>query len=310
MSQKQSQGGSQSQSQSQTTGQQEGRETKRLTINHRTRYAYRFPVQLQPHRLVLRPREGHDLKVLEHQLTISPAAECVWSRDIFGNSITRAHFPEEKVEELVIESHLVIERSVVARDPSVKMVQAENFEIAYDLMEQAVVNAYLKPVYPEETEAMQNWFAQLPHLNDFAGFHDYLEALCSEVHRRIDYRRRDEKGVQSPLTTINLGSGSCRDMATLMMETLRMQGLAARFASGYLDCQATRAARGSTHAWTEAYLPELGWVGYDPTAGRACGLQHVVIGTSHHPRGVMPISGKFFGPSNAFSGLSVAVQFA
>ena len=117
-------------------------------------------------------------------------------------------------------------------------------------------------------------------------------------------------GVQTPATTLSLGSGSCRDVATLMMETLRHLGIAARFASGYLDCQATRAARGSTHAWTEVYFPELGWRGFDPTTGRRCDFRHIVTGTSHHPRGVMPVSGKYFGAAGAFLNLAVAVEFS
>ena len=97
-------------------------------------------------------------------------------------------------------------------------------------------------------------------------------------------------------------------MATLMLEALRTLGLPARFASGYLDCAASEAGRASTHAWAEAYLPEIGWTGYDPTLGEATSGQHVVVGVSNHPRGVMPVSGTFYDRQNAYLGLQVAVQ--
>src|SRR5205814_4438803 len=102
--------------------------------------------------------------------------------------------------------------------------------------------------------------------------------------------------------------GSCRDMATLMLEALRAFGLPARFVSGYLDCAASEAGRASTHAWAEAYLPEIGWIGYDPTLGEATSGKHVVTGVSNHPRGVMPISGTFFDDQNSYLGMEVTVQ--
>ena len=78
-----------------------------------------------------------------------------------------------------------------------------------------------------------------------------------------------------------------------MMEASRLLGIAARFASGYLDCMAAEAGYASMHAWTEIYLPTLGWIGFDPTLGMATSQRHVLAGVSNHPRGVMPISGMF-----------------
>ena len=94
-------------------------------------------------------------------------------------------------------------------------------------------------------------------------------ALCGLVFRTVTYQRRSEKGVQNPARTLELGTGSCRDMATLMMEAARLLGVAARFASGYLHCTASMAGHASTHAWAEVYLPTLGWRGFDPTIGAA-----------------------------------------
>ena len=97
-------------------------------------------------------------------------------------------------------------------------------------------------------------------------------------------------------------------MATLMLEALRTLGLPARFASGYLDCAASEAGRASTHAWAEAYLPQIGWTGYDPMLGEATSHKHVVTGVSNHPRGVMPVSGTFFDEHNSYVGMTVTVQ--
>ena len=68
------------------------------------------------------------------------------------------------------------------------------------------------------------------------------------------------------------------------------------------------AGNASTHAWTEVYLPDLGWRGFDPTTGQPTGLKHVVMGVSNHPRGVMPISGKFTGSSADYRQMVVQVR--
>lgn len=279
-----------------------------LHVRHRTHYSYAFPVRFEPHRLVLRPREGHDLRVEQHDLEIWPEARRIWTRDIFGNSITHAFFSGEPVQELIIESRLIIKRMADWDEPDdiSQCVAPQMFD--YDTLEHNIITGYLTPVYPEETEMLQPWIQQAPHPAEFSDNWSFVNRLNETVHKTVEYRRREEKGVQTPATTISLGSGSCRDMANLLMEVLRHQGVASRFVSGYLDCSATRAAQGSTHAWTEVYFPQRGWLGFDPTTGKPCDHNHVVIGTSHHPRGVMPVTGRFFGPENAFRSLTVGVN--
>ena len=96
-------------------------------------------------------------------------------------------------------------------------------------------------------------------------------------------------------------------MATLVMDATRVLGIASRFASGYLHGTASLAGQASTHAWAEAYLPGLGWRGFDPTLGKAVGPTHIATGVSQHPRGVMPVSGSFTGRGAAFRGMEVEV---
>jgi transglutaminase-like putative cysteine protease len=128
------------------------------------------------------------------------------------------------------------------------------------------------------------------------------------IYQNIRYRRREERGVQSPLETLRLAAGSCRDMATLLLEAARSLGIAARFASGYLDSAASAAGRAATHAWTEVYFPEHGWFGFDPTLGEGTSHKHIVTGVSSHPRGVMPVSGSYSGPREHYLDMTVTVK--
>lgn len=133
-------------------------------------------------------------------------------------------------------------------------------------------------------------------------------ALCQIIHGAFRYMKRTEKGVQAPAGTLDLGTGSCRDLATLMMEAARVSGVASRFVSGYLHGSASMAGHASTHAWTEVYLPTLGWRGFDPTIGDVVATHHIVTGVSSHPRGVMPISGTFTGAGDDYAGMQATVK--
>jgi transglutaminase-like putative cysteine protease len=162
--------------------------------------------------------------------------------------------------------------------------------------------------YPDDLNEVRLWLARFPEIAAATDAESLLIALCLAITREIKYQRRDIKGVQSPAQTLKLGSGSCRDMATLMMDASRCIGLSARFASGYLDCPASEAGRAAMHAWTEVYLPVLGWRGFDPTIGEPASLKHIVVGVSHHPRGVMPISGLFTGSTSDYIGMNAQVK--
>lgn len=284
-------------------------ESHLLRIVHRTHYHYAQAVSFQMHRLVIRPREGHDLRVERLELSITPAADVTWTWDIFGNSIAYAHFREPGAE-LNFDLNVVVRRFFPPDAPPHKAPSPSPYPLAYDLLEQAIVAGYMTPVFAEETAAVHEWIGSLPNPRGFPSAEAFVVHLAEIIQQKIRYERREEKGVQTPQETLSMGRGSCRDVATLMMETLRHLGIAARFASGYLDCAATRGAGGSTHAWSEVYFPQLGWRGFDPTTGKRCDHRHIVAGTSHHPRGVMPVTGRYFGPSGAFQRMEVGVEFS
>jgi transglutaminase-like putative cysteine protease len=280
-----------------------------LLIRHRTTYRYSKPVIFQPHRLLLRPREGHDLRVESLKLDIFPACELTWSRDIFGNSVAYAVFSEPGAE-LHFYADILIKRFSGAWNVPTLGCGSIGYPIDYDVLERSMVGAYQSPVYPEESTVLQEWLQSLEIPGKESCAETLILQLTGQIYRQINYQRREQKGVQSPATTLSLGSGSCRDMATLLMESARHLEIATRFASGYLDCAATRAAQGATHAWTEVYFPGLGWRGYDPSTGKRTTHQHIVTGVSNHPRGVMPISGKFSGEATDALGMSVIVEFS
>ncbi len=280
----------------------------RFRVLHETVYRYHAEVVLLPHRMVVRPREWHDTWLERFSLAVSPTAHVDWSRDVYGNSIAVAHF-EGAAKEL----RLLVDFTVLRRRDSAVVAAGREpvpgvFPVDYDSLEGPVVAAYRTPVFPEEGGRIADWVRETGIVPSGMPAIELVESLNRHLFESIRYQRREERGTQTPEATLALLSGSCRDKATLLMEALRHLGFAARFASGYLDCAATRAAKGSTHAWTEVYFPDLGWRGFDPTTGKRTTHQHIVTGVCHHPRGVMPVAGKIVAPPGSLAELHVSVS--
>lgn len=279
----------------------------RLRIEHLTVYTYRRPVAFGRHRLVLRPREGHDLQVESMVLDITPAHRLVWARDVYNNCVALVTFFDE-APRLEIRSTVVVLRSPPFPSQQPSEPWHVPLPVAYDEIESPIASAYLQRSFPEDAEFVQSWLQTIPEVLQAGDAEAQLMMVCSRISQAITYERRMAKGVQSPRQTLVLRKGSCRDMATLMMDAARALGFPARFASGYLDCPASEAGRAAMHAWTEVYLPVLGWRGFDPTLAEPASLKHIVAGVSHHPRGVMPVSGRFTGTAAEFVEMNAAVQ--
>lgn len=280
---------------------------KRLRIEHRTTYTYPRPVQFGRHRLVIRPREGHDLRVESMSLEIMPKHRCIWTVDVFGNNIAIVDFTEPAAQ-LEISSDVIVQRTSPFPEVGPHERSRLPWPVVYDALEQSAVAVYQGPSFPDDVPALRAWLqSELPP-PDPLDAEELVSQLAELIRRKVQYERRSEKGVRSPAETLRVGSGSCRDMATLMMDAARTLGIASRFASGYLDCAASEAGRAATHAWNEVYLPSYGWRGFDPTIGKPTSVSHVVTGVSNHPRGVMPVSGLFKGEPGDRGTLQVSVK--
>jgi transglutaminase-like putative cysteine protease len=279
----------------------------KIRIQHRTTYHYAAPVRLGPHRVMVRPREGHDLHIESSILTIRPAQTVHWMRDVNGNSIALVDFTE-RAAELMIYSELVLNH--YDSDPLDFRVEpyAVHYPFVYDPWTLPELTAFTHIVFPTDAERVREWLDQFWEPGKLVETVSLLKRLNLFIKETFTYTRRDEYGVQRPARTLDKNSGSCRDFATLFIEACRSWGLAARFVSGYMLCEATEAGHGSTHAWAEVYLPGAGWKGFDPTSGTMVGSQHVAVAVSRHPEAATPIAGSFTGVPTAFQRIEVEVK--
>lgn len=281
-----------------------------LTIRHRTHYRYRCPVQLGKHRLMLRPREGREVRLISSDLSVSPAARLSWTNDVFGNAIATAHF-DVRADALMIESTVVVALAAEPLPVFDLAASAERYPFFYSRDEMVDLGALAEPQYYDPARRLANWASSFV----CGGETDtlaLLKDLVAGTAAQIRYQSREQEGTQSPRETLDRGWGSCRDFAVLFAEAARSLGFGARLVSGYLynPDPSSQVDGGSTHAWTEVYLPGPGWITFDPTHRALGGFNLIPVAVGRGIDRVMPVVGTFFGMTDAYLGMSVEVEVA
>lgn len=278
-----------------------------LTVQHTTHYRFNQPVSLLPHRLMLTPRGSHDVAILTSSVSCSPKAQLDWSQDVFGNVITKATFTEP-ASELIINSELTVEHLSAAWPIFSIAPEAHSYPFHYSDDDLLVLGAFRTPEHLDQEARLNAWSRAFIHAVPTDTL-SLLKDLNAGSLGPLTYRVRDEEGTQLPIDTLALGSGSCRDIASLFIEAARHLGFAARAVSGYLfDPQTTAEDAGSTHAWAEVYLPGAGWVAFDPTHGRLGQANLIPVATGRSNSQLMPVSGGYLGTPGSFSSMDVRVD--
>jgi len=278
---------------------------KRLQITHVTDYFYHSPVQFGPHRILVRPREGHDVHIESSRLEIQPHADVRWLRDTYGNSIAVLTFTDS-ADHLSIFSDVVVAHYDANPLDFLIEPEAAAYPFQYAMDEAPELIPYRLASYPRDGAIMRDWLTMLYKPGQLIQTFELLTSLNNFVNQSLRYQPRHEPGVQRPAETLALGTGSCRDYAVLFMEAARHWGFGARFVTGYIQMEAGQ--HGATHAWTEIYIPGAGWRGFDPTNNKLVGAEHVSVAVARDPEKASPVSGKWKGPASAFSHMQVSVQ--
>lgn len=285
----------------------------RITIVHSTQYTYRNPVGLTRHRLMLRPDDSHDLRLVEAKLEVDPKPSRIhWAHDVFDNSICFLEWPEElRTSRLSIVSTLDLihhpdgaPAPVYSLDPA-----AERFPFDYSADDLADLGRLVEPAGSDPDGAVAAFGQRFAREYGAVGTLALVEAMTHAIQAEIGYSARYEEGTQTAAQTLKLGTGTCRDFAVLMIGALRSLGIAARFVTGYLydDTSGTTRGGGSTHAWCSVYLPGAGWIEYDPTNGLIAGANLIRVGATRTAAQALPVAGGFVGDASDPLELSVDV---
>ena len=281
-----------------------------LSIRHLTTYRYRRAVSFGEHRMMFRPRESYDQQVLESRLVIAPEpVELKHIQDVFGNCVSVARF-SGKAKALRFESHvrLIHEPPEVVADPHDRI---DGGFLTYSDDDLPDLESSIQRRFPDPDGRVAAWARRFLRSGGPTELLSMLADMTGAIHGEFKYGRRLEAGVQSPLQTLELGTGTCRDFAVLMIEAARSLGLAARFVSGYIftpNRGPRRLGSGHTHAWVRAYLPSCGWVEFDPTNGIVGGADLIRVAVARDPNQAVPLHGSWNGSRSDYIDMSVEVD--
>jgi transglutaminase-like putative cysteine protease len=283
-----------------------------LTIHHKTEYRYVRPVAFGEHRIMLRPRDGHDLRVVVSTLDIVPEPMSLrWIHDVFGNSVAIALF-DERADTLTFTSTVTVEHMPVEEFALTPDDPAYFYPFLYDSEEFPDLLHFITPQYSDPDGELSAWARNFLDAEAPTPTFKILSSMTHGIREAFTYRNRHEQGTHHPLDTLQTGSGTCRDYALLMIEALRRLGVAARFVSGYLFSPGGRAdgyfGGGSTHAWVQVYLPSAGWIAFDPTNGIVGSRDLIRVAVARDPRQAIPLHGVYLGPADAFREMEVNIK--
>jgi transglutaminase-like putative cysteine protease len=283
-----------------------------LSVRHVTTYCYKQPVAFGEHRIMFRPRDSYDQKLLEASLVTAPKpCDLRWLHDAAGNCVAIAAFAG-RASELRFESHIRLDHT----PDNVPDFRIEDYARTYPFSYRAEEMPDLVPAierqYSDPNQEVYRWVRRFLANGRGTDTMALLMTLTRAIRDSFAYEPRAEPGTRDPALTLKLGRGSCRDLALLMIEAVRSLDLAARFVSGYLYVAgrdgSPHVGGGATHAWCQVYLPGAGWLEFDPTNGIVGNRDLIRVAVARDPAQAVPLSGTWHGHKADYLGMTVDVE--
>ncbi len=282
-----------------------------VSIRHLTAYRYRNPVALGEHRMMLRPRESYDQRLISASLSITPEPSVLRNvHDVFGNCVSIARFTG-RTDRLQVESRMTLDHTP---QPA--------FDFDDDALGPTSASIYSPQDLPDLAQSIERchadpagvvdaWARRFVRRAGSTSLRTLLSDMTHAIHAEFSYQTRLAGAPQASLETLSTGTGSCRDFAMLMIEATRSLGLAARFVSGYVYSSSPKAGRaggGHTHAWVRVFIPSCGWTEFDPTNGIVGNADLVRVAVARDPRQAVPLHGTWAGLPTDYLGMDVEVE--
>ena len=278
------------------------------SIRHVTRFRYSAEVSESIMEVRMQPRSDTSQRCLSFQLSVTPRTRVTHHRDYLGNTVHHFDVPGGHTQLIILAEALVdvqLPQSLPYSLPDAAWDDLDLTVNAGDFWDMLQPSQYSKP-----TPALIDLAKKLG-VERRSNPLQFLRELNTSMFHWFDYVPQSTK-VDSPIDeAIEARKGVCQDFAHIMIALCRYVGIPARYVSGYLFHRSVdhdRSSDGATHAWVEAFLPGLGWIGLDPTNNLIVGERHVRTAMGRDYADVPPTRGVFKG--NAEQALSVSVHVA
>jgi transglutaminase-like putative cysteine protease len=265
------------------------------SIRHLTRFRYSDPISESIMETRMHPRSDSHQHCLAFSLSVSPRCRVFSYRDHMGNNVQHFDIPGDH-NQLVIVAESVVEQQLLPDVPA--FLSPEAWGALDNLIEEGDFWEMLLPsTFAVETPALKLLATQMGVVR-----RDDPLMLVQELNQRLynyfEYEPRFTR-VDSPIDeAIVSGKGVCQDFAHTMIALLRHVGIPARYVSGYLyrgPDDHDRSTPDATHAWVDVLLPDLGWVGFDPTNNLVAQRRHIRTAVGRDYADVPPTHGVFRG---------------
>ena len=276
------------------------------SIRHITRFVYGAPISESIMEVRMQPRTESGQRSLQFDLSTNPRARILAYRDYLGNVVHHFDIPGRHTQ-----LRITAEATVEVMPPLI--VPESLSSDAWAVIDAEALKGeywdYLRPsVFVVESEPLDELAREL-RVERRADPLTLLREINAGIYQAFDYRPQTTQ-VDSPIDdALRARRGVCQDFAHIMLGLVRKLGIPARYVSGYLYHGAEdkdRSSAGATHAWLEVWLPELEWVGFDPTNNLIVSERHIRTAIGRDYDDVPPTRGVFKGKTS--SELSVAVQ--
>ncbi len=258
----------------------------------------------------MRPRESFDQRLLRADLHISPyPSELRWLHDVLGNSVAIALF-DTRASALRVVSEMTLDHIPLECDQIDIEDYARHFPFTYASEDMPDLLRSIERQYLDIGRVIDRWANEFLRRDGPTDTLALLTDMATTIKQSFTYVPRHEKGTQSPIETLTLRQGTCRDFAVLMIEAVRALGMAARFVSGYVynPGGSERVGGGNTHAWVRVFLPGSGWIEFDPTNGIVGSRGLVRVAVARDPYQAVPLSGTWSGFPASYRGMQVTVD--
>ena len=281
-------------------------------IEHVTSYKYANTVTFDTHRAMFLPRPAAQGRLLDWSAKTTLASKIRWVSDTLSNNVTVINFSEPGKELTFTFQFRGMHFGAKGVEAFPLEPRAERVPVQYTPDEWTDLVAYMRP-HAEDPDASVATWAKSFVANNQDETTEVLRRMLDTFRDTFRYSAREAEGTQSPGETLGSKSGTCRDYAWLMIETLRRLGFASRFVSGYLYDAALDGGEvgmigsSATHAWLQVFLPGAGWLHYDPTNRISAGYDLIPVAIARHPGQAVPLAGSWFGKAQDYLGMSVNV---
>jgi transglutaminase-like putative cysteine protease len=279
------------------------------TVRHTTRFTYDSPISESVMEARMQPRSEAAQRCIHFGLSTTPASRVMMYQDHDGNIVHHFNIPGRHGR-LTVTAQALVESHAVNAIPERLSVGA------WDQLDALVAggeywDAMAPSTFARSTPLLEEFSREIAIERGVADPLTTLKELTREMFDRFEYKPRSTR-VDSPIDDALLERrGVCQDFTHIMTALVRRLGIPCRYVSGYLFHQqdsADRSADGATHAWVEALLPDLGWVGFDPTNNLLAGERHIRVAIGRDYSDVPPTRGVYKGATAVRTELAVAVK--